>query len=963
MNALSLQQLLVLLLLLLLPQWSLAQEYLFDIQNISIKDGLPERSIYMIQQDKDGFIWGSGNKGIFRYDGYEFDLFKNAEIGLTNSEIATFFPDDMGLIWYRNTIIYQTPVRILNPKTKKWHTLADFYKEQLPPNFENDIIRLHTDPRLGIIFITKKGQFFSCKKGKITLIYEHHGILEPATSTEIIYASYLASQENDHYWFYNQDSLFHILPSKNTEFVIAPHPMTDVFNIQDDIYIIHGPAEGLQRYRNQFSKLENGQFVPYDLPSIERNEKDCRYPIVEDNLGFKWHKKLKSGVATVTCLTPNDEVIFNQSFFDGDKRLNVISIYTDIQNNCWVTTDSGVYKITRRKIPFKSYLKGQSTRGIFRWKDTLMVNGLYNATNLFLSQIDLKTNIETFNPATFVNYVFYKEKNNLWIGTNENTIYKKDLNTNQTVTFENNKIYNRFLLPFRLSDDDRLWIGTEEGLLYLDEKTGFIHIFVSENEALNQAYIYHVHKNKEGAWLSTNQGIFLLDTKGNILKTLNRASGFSTNEFNFLHEDKTGIFWLGTRGYGLIQWDPITDKKRILGRKNGFLNENIYAVYEDDYGFLWLPSDYGLIRLNKTTFEVNTYLPEHGLPHEEFNNYSHYQDQTGHLYFGGLGGVTAFHPKDIVGQADIEVPLHFRFFKILKNDETEINDVTNAVKVNNTLVIHPNDKLFEIYFTLMDFKKKDKLYAYRINGYDTEWNYTTDNFIRINSLPYGNYKLEVKGQIDGISWTTNTLDLSIKVLKPFYLQKWFIILSLIIVGFGLWFYTRYQTAKLTRDKAILEKTVLERTSKINQQSKELKALDLAKSRFFSNITHEFRTPLTLIIGPVQQMTEEISTTSIKKRLHNVGKNAQHLLSLINQLLDISKLESGQMQVEILRGDIIEYTQNLIHQFQPLAERKEQKLIFSSNQNIWETHFDENKWQKIVLNLLSNAIKFTPKGGK
>jgi signal transduction histidine kinase/DNA-binding response OmpR family regulator/ligand-binding sensor domain-containing protein len=962
MNSLSTKTI-VFIIIFLLPQFSSAQEYLFDIQNISIKDGLPERSVYMIQQDKDGFIWGSGNKGIFRYDGYEFDLFKNAEIGLKNSEAATFYPDDLGFIWYMSRTMQPTPVYILNPKTKEHQTLSGFYKEQLPTNFENNIVRLHTDPILGMVFITQKGQFFSCKEGKIKLIYEHHGNIQQATKKEIIYASYLVGRKEEHYWFYHQDSLFHILPSKATEYIIAPHPMTDIFSIQDNIYIIYGAIEDQQRNRDYFAKLENGQFVPYYLPSIKGYKKDCRYPIVEDNLGFKWHKELEEGNSTVACLTPDDKVIFEQPFIKGGKTLNVYSIYTDNQNNCWVTTEDGLFKITRRKIPFKNYLKGQSTRGISKWKDTLMVNSWSSGANIFLSEIDLNTSIETLNLLPFVNYAFFKEKDNLWIGTNENTIYNKDLITNQTITFKSNTIYNRFVLPFRLNNPNYLWVGTDEGLVYLDEKTDSIHLFVSENKALNEAYIYHIYQNEQGTWLSTSHGGFLLDNQQNVIKTLNQTSGFPNDAFNFVHEDQAGIFWIGTRGNGLIRWNQETDEKLIIGRKDGFLNENIYAVYEDDYGFLWLPSDYGLIRFNKETFEVNTYLPEHGLPHEEFNSYSHYKDESGNLYFGGLGGVTAFHPKDIVDQANVEVPLHFRSFKILKNDETEVRDVTNIVKVNNTLTIRPNDKLFEIYFTLMDFKKKDKLYAYRINGYDKTWNYTTDNFIRINSLPYGNYTLEVKGQVDGITWNTNNLTLNIEVLKPFYLQTWFILLSLMILGFSLWFYTRYQTIKLKKDKEILEKTVLERTAKINQQTKELKALDQTKTRFFSNITHEFRTPLTLIIGPVQQMAEEISTISIKKRLHNVGKNAQHLLSLINQLLDISKLESGQMQVEILHGDIIEYTQNLINQFQPLADRKEQSLTFLTNQTVWETHFDENKWKKIVLNLLSNAIKFTPKGGE
>jgi signal transduction histidine kinase/CheY-like chemotaxis protein len=186
---------------------------------------------------------------------------------------------------------------------------------------------------------------------------------------------------------------------------------------------------------------------------------------------------------------------------------------------------------------------------------------------------------------------------------------------------------------------------------------------------------------------------------------------------------------------------------------------------------------------------------------------------------------------------------------------------------------------------------------------------------------------------------------------------------------SVWQYFKYRTRKLKEDKTKLEQTVKERTAQIETdkkvieaQAEALKVLDKAKTNFFSNITHEFRTPLTLIIGPVQQMAAEPEASFLRKRLNSISKNAQHLLNLINQLLDLSKLENGQMQIEVFQGDIIEYTQSLLKRLQPLARQKEQKLQFLSNSTVWETYFDEKKWNKIIFNLLSNAIKFTPKGG-
>ena len=174
---------------------------------------------------------------------------------------------------------------------------------------------------------------------------------------------------------------------------------------------------------------------------------------------------------------------------------------------------------------------------------------------------------------------------------------------------------------------------------------------------------------------------------------------------------------------------------------------------------------------------------------------------------------------------------------------------------------------------------------------------------------------------------------------------------------------RAREYQLKKDQKRLEAEVEKRTLTVQQQAEELKALDKAKTRFFSNITHEFRTPLSLIIGPLEQVIEEPPPPTIfRRRMNSVLKNARHLLILINQLLDLSKIESGHMQMEVTRGDIIAHTQELTRRFHPLAQKKEQRLTFVAGSQSWEIHFDKRKWDKILYNLLSNAVKFTEKGG-
>ncbi len=200
------------------------------------------------------------------------------------------------------------------------------------------------------------------------------------------------------------------------------------------------------------------------------------------------------------------------------------------------------------------------------------------------------------------------------------------------------------------------------------------------------------------------------------------------------------------------------------------------------------------------------------------------------------------------------------------------------------------------------------------------------------------------------------------VQKPFYLELWFILTALLTVTGSIIGGIRWRFYQLEKSKLRLEAEVKLRTKTIQQQAEQLQALDKAKTRFFSNITHEFRTPLTLVIGPLEQVVERKLTEKSKEKLMSVLKNARHLLGLINQLLDLSKLESGQMRVEITHGDINAYTKELVQDIKPLADKKEQTLQIAIAESVWKTQFDKKKWTKIIYNLLSNAIKYTPEKG-
>jgi len=968
------------LLLLSLPQLLWSQKDIFDIQHFSIEDGLPDHQTLHIEQDKNGYIWGNSIGTLFRYDGYQFKIYRKRELGVSGIEFVNFVIDDEGLVWYFDFGSLPLNIKVLDASHNTFTSIDDFFKNKLPfPSKE--IIRIYRDKRLGFLILTKNNGFYTYKNGKLKLLYQHDAPIEYSRVT---------STENGDIWFCHQDTLFQVFAKGERDFTVQKNFILDVLPVNGSLYVWHGSFFD-DALDGRFSELVN--YIKKEKPKYERifgesiswledktSNLTYHFPIV-DTERYQWIIQKETTKNTLIGQTDDDQILFEEmmplnSQGENDQSLyvNIRELYVDRQDNIWATSDNGLYKVSRRRMPFKSYLSGKSTRGFFRLGNQLLVN--HDKESI----VDLETYEVVDLDLPLKRLTFFEDQNKLWIGTEYGlTYWNEDWNKIDwsKTDWKKSNLYFRELkghqniIPYRPHGADRLWMGTSKGLVYLDLQTDSIFAFVSNNERLNTATVRHVYKNKKGAWWITSQGVFLTDTKGKVLEELSLETGFPSNDFYHLHEDKNGVFWLGSSDIGLLSWNSLTNEKKVFGREQGFLNENIYAVYEDDYNFLWLPTDYGLIRFNKETYEINTYLEEHGLPNNEFNTFSHHQDSLGNLYFGGLSGIVTFHPKDFIENIAVDIPLHLTAYKVLSEGEKNAVDYTKNAQLTQKLIFRPNDKFLEVHFALMDFKNsKQRLYGYKIKGFDENWRYTTDNFIRINSLPYGKYQLIIKGQVDGIDWSNDELTLDLIVLRPFYLQWWFILLAIAAVVTSIILYFKRRTNELLKKQTHLEKMVKSRTAKIQtakqiieEQAEELQKMDKIKTKFFSNITHEFRTPLTLILGPAKQLYDDEQQPAKQKRLSRILKNARHLLDLINQLLDLSKLENRKMEVRWQYGNIILYTEELVDSFMPLAKRKQQELKFVAKEIIWETYFDQDKWHKIVFNLLSNAIKYTEQNGK
>ena len=926
--------------------------HLYDIQHITVEDGLPDRLVVKVIQDNDGFIWMNPLGYLTRYDGLQFKSYKNTLFKIEEEQYVDFNIDQNNLFWCRALKDQPSNISIFAPQSEKITPFDEYFKGIAPFN-SSDIILFHKQEYEGKVYFLiylNDGQLYNYD-GKT---FKKITTLIPPKKNEWRTPIFF----KNHIWVINHFSVLKYSQKgkllKQWSLEKNRHSYPKIFD--NELYIF---SQGLDKSYKVFS-------IKNDSLSIDYNSNLSTIPPASNSIN-SLNLDLFSLVwkdGKIVALNKQYEKIFEVKLESKTGILNASKINSfafDNQDNIWISSAEGIYKISKNTNLFKQYINGNSTRGIYNIGDTTWVASYNNdvCINLKTEQISkgfLKTkNIISINPNL--------DSSKLLVCQSSRFVNIFDIKTRQNKTFEYASI-NALFHAIETQKRRLILITTAKGLATIDDDKQKIVPFITDNSTFNNTQINRLYQNNQGIWAASSKGIFLLDETGHIIKHFYKKGNILGGNFLYIHEDKQGIFWLGSKNNGLIKWDQEKETIDVYDRTNGLYNENIYAVIEDKHGYLWLPSDYGLIRFHKKTAITNTYLLRDGLSHVEFNSYSYFQNkETNDILLGGLNGIIQFNPSDFLQDTISNAPINITSYKVLKSGEKDLKDLTSALYKEPKITIRPNDNFFELRFALMDFiDSKQNKYAYQIEGYDKDWNYIEENSIRITSLPYGSYTLKIKGQGDKGQWSNNILSIPLFSKPPFYWTWWFISICVILLISSIIYWLKWRTFALQKDRERLELEVSRRTAIIQEQTKELKALDKIKTQFFSNITHEFRTPLTLIIGPVEQMLKKTNSDWMKQQLKLVQRNTQQLFGLINQLLDVSKLESGKMNLILSGGDLNLFLQEIVETFKPLAESKNISLSYQSDFEEFLTDFDQDKIQKVINNLLSNALKYTSKNG-
>lgn len=911
-------------------------------------NGLQSNDITCLHEDKAGTLWVGTNGGFLSYYDRKKDAFVNVRSynrgNPINSAIKCIYSDYQGQIWVS---IFGGGLYVIDPVAKKIvkqpFVIANYHRVTA----DTLVTRIFEDSQHRLWIGANDGLFLYDRNKNIYYAYRHSN--EDAGSLINNCVTTIGEDKRGNIWVGTKGGLS-MLPPGNSSFRNFTHSHTNDKSISDN-YISTLAA-------NANNTLWLGTEEGIDIMNMQTGE--CT--------------RIKPDVRNAYSLN----------------RKAVRVIYIDEQGIYWVSTyQGGINKYNKnlnlfqlkQSNPFDE--KGLHASLVTSFAEADNGNVFVGTDGGGLHVFDPKSGLFTqLKPETACSSILALEKGSdgLWIGTFATGLFHLDATTRKWKQFKKgtgpDSLNSNDIFCIKEDNKGKIWIGTNGGGVNVyDPVSHIFHKYLNKPQSaadillpLN-GYIRCLEEDKQGhCWIGSHgTGLAMLDPVSNKYKVYNRDnSRLPSDVVMSILEDHNGNIWVGTIGGGLSVLDKQHEQFVSYSEKEGLANGIVYKIIEDERGLLWVSTNAGISSFDVKTKRFTNYTHYNGIQNNNFVMGSGLRLSNGEIFFGGLDGFNFFYPSNLKKNTNVP-PVLLTDLKVA--NQSVLPSANGPIKEHISIVNEISlgyQQSFSLSYAALDYNSPEQIrYAYKLDGFDNKWieagRSKTAYFTNIDP---GNYVFRVKASNNAGEWNTNEASVIIHIKPPLW-RTWYAYLFYFLLIIGVLLYSRYRTMKRLKTTFAAEQEKLLAKQVIEQERKEAEVareLDQLKIKFLTNLSHEFRTPISLIMGPVDNLLAKPNDEKTSGNLNMIKRNARRLLNLVNQLLDFRKMEEQELVLQVSPGDVIAFIKEVFESFKDLSERKNINYLFHSQVPSLIALFDHDKLERILFNLVSNAFKFTPAGG-
>lgn len=926
-------------------------------QAIGVENGISQPTVTSIYQDEFGIIWIGTKDGLNRYNGTDFYIFRpveNDKHSLYNNNIGTICGDKNGHIYIR----CKYAVVEYDIKKNRFHTIRD-----------NNIQAIgYGNSRLWAC--TRDSLFtYNRMEDKLEYYYSLKGVRISCVTEDRDGNLYVGTMNKGLYVIDRNKKWLHYLPGKDVSCVYEDSKHNIWVGTKDDGLFRLDRNGGHTNYREETYNAR-----------LSSNYVRC---VAEDNAGNYWIGTFKGldklDVATRTFTHYSED---NKPYSLSNS--SIICMMKDQQGTFWIGTyyggvnlfnpDYEIYtyyypdesqqgKLTS---PFAGRMKEDSKGGIWIATEGGGVNYLDRKTGTFTAyRHDNKKNSLASNT---VQSLFLDEENHaLWVGTLKGGLDKLDLKTRTFTNYrhiagDTNSLINnvvREIIPYK----GKLLLATHNGIGLFDPHTGKCAKALADSKLRNRQIIDMLLDRNHNLWFSYSLGLvkYNLDTRKRDEYFVPNSSGqvIGSNLINVLFEDKKGNIWAGSSGDGIFLYQSASNTfKPFNSRNSDLINDYVLDIKESLSGYLLIASNQGFSRFDMENQRFYNYNKQNGFPMTALNPYGLFVAGDNEIFLSGPKMMISFFEKELSSYVK-PYQLNFTSLEvnnklILPNDGSGI--LSESILYRPPITLNHNHSILTVNFSLSNYVSvlRNRVY-YKLEGFDKEWmNAGYRKGITYTNLNPGNYKLKIKSSEEYSGKESIGKEIDIVVKPPFYKSAWAYCLYALILMVASYVVVSFYYSKL-KLRASLEYE--------KKEKKQIEELNQSKLRFFTNISHEFRTPLTLIVSQLEMLMERNDIQPlVYGKLVNIHRNTLRMKRLITELLDFRKQEQGFEKFKYSKQDIYSFLEEIYLSFKEYARGKQINLEFLNKDRNLEAWFDVVQLEKVVYNLLSNAFKYTSAGG-